>query len=138
MRVTNRLFSFKIILFLGALQGILGALRAYNWIHFGADVFGQGLLLLPFVGALAIMRGLFVLVIAFLYMLSVVGALREKDWARSTCMTAAVLNLALVTAAVIHGGPILQAVAWSIIPVILLFYLFPPPSAAQTEARRAP
>ncbi|MGH7931131.1 MAG: hypothetical protein ACREQV_25440 [Candidatus Binatia bacterium] len=107
----------------------MGALRAYNWVHIGVDLFSQGLLVMPFVGTLAVMHGLFVAAIAFLYLLSVIGALLEKDWARSTGITAVVLNLVLVVAAVIHGGPILQALAWSIIPVILLFYLFSSPES---------
>jgi hypothetical protein len=125
----NRSLSFKIILFLGFLQGVFGLMRAYNWVQVGIDLFGQGVLLLPFVGTVAVMRGLFVAAIAFLYLLSVIGTLLEKGWARSTSITAVFLNLVLVVAAVIHGGPILQALAWSIVPVILLFYLFSSPES---------
>jgi hypothetical protein len=127
MSVANRTLSFKIIVCLGLLQGIIGALRAYNWIHVGADLLSQGLLVMPVVGALAVLHGFFVAAIALLYLLSVIGGLLEKGWARSTCIAAVALNLVLVVAAVINGGPILQALAWSVIPVILLFYLFSSP-----------
>jgi hypothetical protein len=127
----NRSLSFKIILFLALLQGIFGLLRAYDWVKIGVDLFGQGLLLLPFVGTVAVMRGLFISIVALLYVLSVIGALLAKGWAWWTCLTAVVLNLLLILArlahGVAHGAPVLEALAWSVIPVILLFYLFSAP-----------
>ena len=35
----------------------------------GVDLFGQGLLLLPFIGVVAVMRGLLIAVVALLYVL---------------------------------------------------------------------
>jgi hypothetical protein len=64
-----------------------------------------------------------------LYILSVIGALLEKDWAWWTCLTAVVLNLVLVVSGLIQGASILQALAWSVIPVVLLFYLFSSPKS---------
>jgi hypothetical protein len=116
--------SFKIILLLAFLQGVFGLLRAFNWVQIGADFFGQGLLLLPFIGAVAIMRGLFISVVALLYVLFVIGALLGKDWAWWVCLTAAVVNLTLVLSALFQGALLIEAIAWSMIPVILLFYLF--------------
>jgi hypothetical protein len=122
----NRSLSFKIILFLAFLQSVFGLLRAYNWVQLGIDLFGQGVLLLPFVGAVAVMRGLIISVVALLYMLSVFGALLAKGWAWWTGVIAVVLNLLLVLAGLAQGASVLDALAWSIIPVILLFYLFTP------------
>ena len=122
----NRSLSFKVILFLAFLQGVFGLLRAYNWVQFGVDIFGQGLLLLPFVGAVAVMRGLIISVIALLYLLSVFGALLAKGWAWWTGVIAVVLNLLLVLAGLAQGASVLDALAWSVIPMILLFYLFTP------------
>jgi hypothetical protein len=129
MSQMNRSLSFKIILLLAFLQGIFGLLRAYNWVQLGIDLFGQGILLLPFVGAMAVMRGVFISAIALLYILSVIGALLEKDWTWWTCLTAVVLNLMLVVSGLIQGASILQALAWSVIPVVLLFYLFSSPKS---------
>jgi hypothetical protein len=120
----NKSPTFKIILGLALLQGILGLLRAYNWVQLGIDLFGQGLLLLPVVGTMAIMRGLIISAVALLYLLSVVGALLGKSWAWWTSFVAAVLNLMIVLRAFVGGAPLAQAAAWSVIPVILLFYLF--------------
>jgi hypothetical protein len=120
----NTSLSFKIILFLAFLQGVFGLLRAYDWVQFGVDLFSQGALLLPFVGAVAVMRGLIISVVALLYMLSVLGALLAKAWAWWTGLTAVVLNLLLVLLSLAQGAPVLEALAWSAIPLILLFYLF--------------
>ena len=122
----NKSSSFKIILFLAFLQSVFGLLRAYNWVQLGVDIFGQGGLFLPFVGALAVMRGLIISVVAVLYLLSVFGALLAKGWAWWTGVIAVVLNLLLVLAGLAQGASVLDALAWSVIPVILLFYLFTP------------
>jgi hypothetical protein len=122
----NRSLSFKVILFLAFLQGVFGLLRAYNWVQFGFDLFGQGVLLLPFVGAMAVMRGSILSVVALLYLLSVFGALLAKRWAWWTGVIAVVLNLLLVLAGLARGASVLDAVAWSLIPAVLLFYLFTP------------
>ena len=122
----NRSLGFKIILFLAFLQSVFGLMRAYNWVQIGVDIFGQGGLFLPLVGALAVMRGLIISVVALLYLLSVFGALLAKRWAWWTGVIAVVLNLLLVLAGLAQGASVLDALAWSVIPVILLFYLFTP------------
>jgi hypothetical protein len=120
----NRSLIFKIILFLALLQGIFGLLRAYDWVQVGADLFGQGVLLLPFVATVAVMRGLFISAVALLYVLSVIGALLGKTWAWWTCLIAVLINLLLVLAGLVHGAPLIQVFAWSVIPIILAIYLF--------------
>jgi hypothetical protein len=122
----NRSLGFKIILFLAFLQSVFGLMRAYNWVQIGVDIFGQGGLFLPLVGALAVMRGLIISVVALLYLLSVCGALLAKRWAWWTGVIAVVLNLLLVLAGLAQGASVLDALVWSVIPVILLFYLFTP------------
>jgi hypothetical protein len=67
-------WSHKVIALLALIQGVFGLLRAYNWVQIGTNLFGQGLLLLPFVGAVAVMRGLFVSLVALLYVLFAVVA----------------------------------------------------------------
>ena len=121
-----RSLSFQIILFLAFLQGVFGLARAYDWVQIGVDLWGQGALLLPFVGAAAVMRGSIIALVALLHMLSVFGALLAKGWAWWTGLIAVVLNLLLVFSGLAYGAPVLEVVAWSAIPVILLFYLFFP------------
>jgi hypothetical protein len=116
--------GFKIILFLALVQGIGGLLRAFNWVRIGVDLFGQGVLLLPFMAAMAVMRGMFVSGVALLYVLFVVGALLGKSWAKWFCLTAVIINLLLVLSGLIQGAFLLDVIVWSAIPVTLLFYLF--------------
>ena len=118
------LLSLKIIAFLALVQGLLGLLRASNWVKIGADLFGQGVLLLPAVGLLAIFRGLVIAFVALLYVLFFSAVLLGKSWARWIGVAAAIVNLLLVLSALVQGTPILDALAWSVIPALLLFYIF--------------
>ena len=118
--------SYKAMALLALIQGVFGLLRAYHWVQFGTDLFGQGLLLLPFVGAVAVMRGLIIAIVALLYVLFFVGALLERNWAWVGA-TAASINLLLALRALIQGAPTVDAAVWSVIPVVLLLYLFSKP-----------
>ena len=122
----NRTLSLKIMALLALAQGAFGLLRAYGWVQIGADLLRQGLLLLPVVGTLAILRGMFIAGVAFLYFLFFCGALLGSRWAWSVCLTAVVINLLLVLSALTQGVSFTQAIAWSVIPALLLFYLFSP------------
>ena len=116
--------TLKIMAVLAFVQAIAGVLRAFNWVQVGVNLFGQGLVLLPLVGAVAILRGLFISVIALSYILFAVGALLGKGWSRWLGLTAAIINLLLVVSALIQGTGFAEAIAWSAIPVILVIYLF--------------
>ena len=119
----NKSMSFKIILLLAFVQGVAGLLRAFNWVQVGADLFGQGLLLMPFVGVVAMMRGLFISAVALLYVLFVICSLMGRSWARWLGLTAAIVNLLIALSALVQGSPILEVIAWSVIPALLVFYL---------------
>jgi hypothetical protein len=122
----NKSLSWKIIALLAFLQGIFGLLRAYHWVGVGVDLFGQGILLLPFVGAVAVMRGLVISVVAALYVLFGAAALLGRSWARWVGLVAAIINLLLIVSAVAAGALLVEAIPWSVIPVILIFFLFSP------------
>jgi hypothetical protein len=97
---------------------------AFNWVQIAVDLFGQGLLLLPLIGAVAVMRGLFISAVVLFYFLFVVGTLLGKSWARWFGLTAVILNLLLVLSALFQGAAPTQALLWSVIPIILLVYIF--------------
>ena len=120
----NRSAMVKIMALLAVVQGIAGVLRAFNWVQAGVNLFGQGLLILPLVGAVALLRGLFISVIGLFYVLFAVGALLGKRWARWVGLTAAFVNLLLVLSVLAQGASLLEAIAWSIIPALLIVYLF--------------
>jgi hypothetical protein len=116
--------TLKIIALLAVVQGAFGLLRAYGWVQIGVDLFREGLLILPALGAVAVLRGMFIAGVAFLYFLFFCGALLGSRWAWSVCLTAVVINLLLVLSALAQGVTLTQAIAWSVIPAVLLFYFF--------------
>ena len=120
----NRTLSLKIMALLALVQGAFGLLRAYGWVQIGVDLFRQGLLILPILGTLAVLRGMFIAGVAFLYFLFFCGALLGSRWAWLVCLTAVVINLLLVLSALAQGVSFTQAIAWSAIPATLLFYFF--------------
>ena len=122
----RRPLLFKIVVLLALVQATFGVLRAYDWIITGTDLFAQGLLLLPAVGVVAFLRGMFIAVVAGLYLLFVFGALLRVQWARPAGIGAIVINLILVANASLHGAPLVQATIWAAIPAILLIYLVSP------------
>ena len=116
--------SIKIVAVLALVQGALAILRAYNWVQIGSNLFGQGLLLLPLVGVMAVMRGLFVSIVALLYIWFATGALLGRPWGWWPGLTAAVINLLLVFSAVVRGESLLQGLVWSVVPAVLIFSFF--------------
>ena len=120
----DRHFTLKIMAVLAVAQGIAGILRAFNWMQIGVNLFGQGLLLLPLVGAVAVLRGLFISTVALFYLLFAVGALLGKWWSRWLGLTAAIINLLLVASVLVQGANLGEALAWSVIPAVLVIYLF--------------
>ena len=120
----DRHFTLKIMAVLAVAQGIAGILRAFNWMQIGVNLFGQGILLLPLVGAVAVLRGLFISTVALFYLLFAVGALLGKRWARWLGLTAAIINLLLVASVLVQGANLGEALAWSVIPAVLVIYLF--------------
>ena len=109
---------------LALVQGLAGLLRGFNWIQIGVDLFGKGILLLPLVGTFSIMHGLFLWGVALLYAFFVLGALLGSRWAWWSCLIAVAVNLFLALSAFVQGASLTELIAWSVIPAILIFYLF--------------
>lgn len=124
--VMGKSLSLKIIMSLALAQAIAGLLRAFNWVQVGVDLFGQGLLLLPFLGVVAVMRGLLIAVAALLFVTFVCGAIIRQSWARWIGLAAASVNLLLVVSVLLQGSAVAHAIAWSAIPVVLILYLLSP------------
>ena len=120
---------------LALVQGGLGVLRAFEWFNIGADLLGQGLLILPLVGVVAFGRGGLVIVMAILYLLFAVGKVMQKSWARWLGLTVAAINILLVLNVVIQGEPFSRAVFWLIVPIIIADYLLSPSGRAAATRR---
>lgn len=116
-----------VIAVLAIAQGVLALLRAFGWFQIGSDFLGRGLLILPLMGLAAYARGFLVAGIALLYVVFAVGAYAHKGWAWSLGVTVAVINLLLVLSVVIQGESLVRGVAWLIVPLVILWYLFSAP-----------
>ena len=111
------------IAILALIQGVLGVFRAFEWFNVGANLLGQGLLILPLVGVVAFARGGLVIVVAMLYILFAVGMLLQKSWARWLGLIVAAINVLLVINVVIQGESVSRALFWLIVPVVVIGYL---------------
>lgn len=78
-------------------------------------------------GAIAVGRGLLVGGTALLYILFAWGAFSQKGWAWWIGLVAALMNGLLVFSVVMQGESIVQSLVWTVVPMILLCYLFSPP-----------
>ena len=124
--VPERTMGLTVVAVLALVQSALGVLRTLHWFDVGSDLMGQGLLLLPLVGVLAFFRGGFVAVIALLYVVFACGALLGRSWARWLGIVVAIMTLLLVVSIVIQGESPVQALVWSIVPVVMIGYLLSP------------
>ncbi len=111
-------------------QAVFGVLRALGWFQIGSDFLGQGLLVLPLIGLAAYARGVFIAGIALLYVAFGIGAYARAGWAWSLGVTVTVINLLLVLSVLAQGESLVRGVAWLIVPLIIICYLF---SAAGRE-----
>jgi hypothetical protein len=122
----KRNMGLTVVAVLALVQSALGVLRTLHWFDVGSDLMGQGLLLFPMVGVLAFFRGGFVAVIALLYVVFACGALLGRSWARWLGIVVAIVTLLLVVSIVIQGESPVQALVWSIVPVVMIGYLLSP------------
>jgi hypothetical protein len=118
--------GLTIVAALALLQGLLGLLRSFGLVRLGVNLTEQGALLLPLLGILTAARGGIVAIIALLYLLFAVGALRQSAWAWWVGLAAALLNGLLVVNTMIQGASIVLAFLWAVVPLVLVSYLFAP------------
>src|SRR5688572_14010966 len=100
-------------------QATLGVLRALQWFDVGADLLGQGIILLPFVGVIAFALGAVVSVLATLYLLFAVGMLLQKSWAWWLGLIVSAINVLLVVSVVMQSESASRAGFGLIAPIII-------------------
>jgi hypothetical protein len=123
------------IAILAFVQAVLGVFRALQWFDVGADLFGQGIILLPFVGMIAFAFGMLVSVLAMLYLQFAMGMLLQKSWAWWLGLIVSAINVVLVINVVIQGESVSRAGFWLIAPIIITAYLLSPPGRAAATLR---
>ena len=121
--MAQRTWGLTVIAVLALIQSLAGVLRALRWIDIGTDLLGQGLLLLPAIGLVAIFRGTLVGAIALLYVVFACGALLRSGWAWWLGLFIALINLLLALSVMIQGESPARAVLWTIVPMIMICYL---------------
>ncbi len=84
---------------------------------------GQGLLLVPLVGVIAIARGVFVATIALLFLVFACGLFLQQSWAIWLGIVLAFTNLLLVLSLLIQGESLARALPWVVVPAVILIYL---------------
>jgi hypothetical protein len=115
-----------IVAALALLQGVLGLLRSFEIVRFGVNLTDQGALLLPMLGILTAARGGLVAIIAVLYLVFAVGALRQDTWSWWVGLAAALLNGILVVNTMVQGASVVLSLLWAVVPLVLVSYLFAP------------
>ncbi|MGZ8479941.1 MAG: hypothetical protein ACXW6K_18405 [Candidatus Binatia bacterium] len=123
----KRAIGLTVVALLALVQSALGVMRALHWFDAGSDLMGQGLLILPLVGVLAFFRGGVVAAIAILYVVFACGALLGWGWVRWLGIVVAAVTLFMVVSVVIQGESPVRALVWSIVPVVMLWYLLSAP-----------
>ncbi len=108
---------------LALIQSAAGVVRAMQWIEVGSDLLGQGLLLLPAVGLVAIFRGVLIAGIALLFVIFACGAFAGRSWAWWLGLIAALINVLLVVSVALQGELIGRALPWLVVPVLIALYL---------------
>jgi hypothetical protein len=114
------------IAILALVQGVLGVFRAFDWFNVGADLFGQGLLILPLVGVIAFARGGLVIVLAMLSALFAVGMLLQKSWAWWLGLIVSAISILLVLNILVLGESVSRTAFWLIVPIVIAAYLLSP------------
>ena len=115
-----------VVAFLALAQGLLGVLRALQWIQIGSDFMKRGVVLLPIIGAMAFGRAAMVALMIMLYVLFAGGLLARRGWARPLGLTVALVNLVIVGLALLGGESPGLALLWAIVPLIIVGYLLAP------------
>jgi len=121
------------IAILALIQGALGVFRAFDWFNVGADLFGQGLLILPLVGVVAFARGGLVIVLSVLSALFAVGMLLQKSWALWLGLSVAAISVLLVLNVLMLGESVSRAAFWLIVPIVIAAYLLSPSGRAAVK-----
>lgn len=115
--------AILVIGILAIIHAVAGVLRSVQWFDIGGDLMGQGLLLVPLVGVIAIARGVFVATLALLFIVFACALFLQRSWARWLGMALAITNLLLVLSLLLQGESLARALLWAVVPAIILIYL---------------
>ena len=130
----ERTMRLMVIAVLATMQGLVGFLRAFEWVRVGIDMGRQGILLVPILGAVAFTWGKLVLVLALCYILFALGALFHQRWAWGLGLGVSLVTGLVVLSLMLQGTTDLWSLLWLIVPVVLVCDLLS--SVGRQECRR--
>ena len=107
---------------LAVVQAVLGLTRGLHWVRRGSGLLGWGFFTFRVLGILASAIGGLVILTALLYLVLAVGILTAKRWAQPLGFVGIGLKVCLALSGTIKGESLLEAVAWMIVPAIILWY----------------
>jgi hypothetical protein len=122
----ERTVRLMVIAVLATMQGLVGLLRAFEWVRVGIDMGRQGMLVVPILGVVAFTWGKLVLVLALCYILFALGALFKQRWAWELGVGVSLVTGLVVVSLMLKGGADLWSLLWLIVPVVLVWYLLSP------------
>ena len=134
----QRTICLLLVVVLATMQGIVGMLRAFEWVRVGIDMRRQGILLLPILGAVAFSWGKLVLVLALCYILFALGALLHQRWAWGLGVGVSLVTGLVVLSLMLKGAADLWSLLWLIVPVVLVWYLLSPVGRQEFRRSRSP
>ena len=111
---------------LAVVQAVLGLTRGLYWVRRGSGLFGWGFFTFRVLGILASAIGGLVILTALLYLVLAVEILAAKRWAQPLGFVVIGLNVFLALSGMIKGESLVEAMAWMIVPAIILWYLLSP------------
>ena len=118
--------SARVIASLAFVQGIAIASMGLIWLEVGSSFDQQGGLIGLLIAMIAGARGWFLVFLSLLYLLFAVGAWQIRAWAWGVGLLVSVATLLIVIGVFLKGASLMWALAWLIVPVVMIGYLLSP------------
>jgi hypothetical protein len=118
--------GLTVIAVLAFMQGLFVTLVALVWFAivsiFDEESVGMSTILVRMAEA----RGWFLIFLSLMYILFAVGAWKTRAWAWWVGLLVSVLSMLILVRLLLQGEPVLLALIWLIVPIIIFCYLFTP------------
>jgi hypothetical protein len=118
--------SATVIASLAVAQGITIASMGLIWLQVGSSFNQEGGLISLLIAMIAAARGWLLIFLSLLYLLFAVGAWQTRAWAWGVGLLVSVASLLIIGGGFLKGGLLMSALAWLIVPVVMIGYLLSP------------
>ena len=118
--------SARVIASLAFVQGIAIVSMGLIWLQVGSSFDQEGGLIGLLIAMIAGARGWFLVSLSLLYLLFAVGAWQIRAWAWGVGLLVSVATLLIIVGVFLKGASLMWALAWLIVPVVMIGYLLSP------------